>query len=79
MSALVEKFIGKFELYRFCLPKQHRAIFDKIISNSDDKTLSTVPGGFDAVVLNQLIDFEQRLKALEDKDMDKIDDYEQGI
>jgi hypothetical protein len=65
MSLLIDKFKAKFELYRFCLPKHHREIFDKIIVKSDEQTLATTPGGYDAAVFNQLIDMEERLRLLE--------------
>lgn len=67
MGELLERFKQKFEWYRMCLPKRHREVFDRIVEKSanDEEALRAVPGQNDAVVLNQMIDMENRLRKLE--------------
>jgi hypothetical protein len=67
MKLLIDKIKMKFELYRFCLPKSYKLAFDKILDKTDDRTVNTTPGGFEAIVLNQLIDMEERLRLLESR------------
>ncbi len=67
MGYLVDKINAKFEWYRFCLPHRYKLVFDRIIAKSaeNEQTLTTVPEIFIVVVLNELIDLEERLQRLE--------------
>jgi hypothetical protein len=67
MGEQLDKFKQKFEWYRMCLPKKHREVFDRILEKSanDEDAMRAVPGQTDAIILNQMIDMEERLKKLE--------------
>lgn len=67
MGKLLSKYKKKLEWYRMSLPKKHRAVFDKILDKSanDEDALKAVPGQTEAVILNQMIDIEERLRKLE--------------
>lgn len=69
MGYLIDKVYSKFEQYRFSLPKKHKEIFDRIIRKTaeNEQTLTTMPEVYVVVVMNQLVDMEERLERLECK------------
>jgi hypothetical protein len=66
----LQKIREKFEWYRMTLPKREKEAFDRILEKSEGKELSiaAIPGDHTAaVIMNWLMDAEQRLRRLEDK------------
>jgi hypothetical protein len=54
-------------VHYFCYAKKHREVFDRIVEKSanDEEALKAVPGQTEAIILNQMIDMEERLRLLE--------------
>ena len=60
----------KFEWYRMTLPKREKEAFDRILEKSEGKELSiaALPGDrAAAVMMNWLIDAEERIRTMESK------------
>lgn len=68
MGELLDRFKQKYEWYRFCRPKKHKAIFDRIIEKSanHEEALKAVAMQTEAIIFNQRIDMEKRLRTLEE-------------
>jgi len=66
----LQKIREKFEWYRMTLPKREKEAFDRILEKSEGKELSiaALPGDRTAaVIMNWLIDAEERIRYLENK------------
>lgn len=64
----LQKIREKFELYRMTLPRRDREAFDRVLEKSEGKETSivAVPGDHTAaVIMNWLMDAEERLRRLE--------------
>ena len=60
----------KFEWYRMTLPKREKEAFDRILEKSEGKELSiaALPGErVAAVMMNWMIDAEERMRHLENR------------
>lgn len=65
---LLKKIRDRFEWYRMMLPKRQRDAFDRVLEKSEGKELSiaALPGDQTAaVMMNWLVDAEERIKKLE--------------
>ncbi len=66
----MQKIREKFEWYRMTLPKREKEAFDRILEKSEGNELSiaALPGDRTAAVLmNWMIDAEERIRYLENK------------
>ncbi len=64
----MQKIREKFEWYRMTLPRRDRDAFDRVLEKSEGKELSVaaMPGDRTAaVIMNWLMDAEERLMRLE--------------